>query len=128
MVGIGRIFSPSGLQDLFEMVAGSPEDDPAARATSIVGIGEIGATVVKGGIGDTLLLMSALNLALGMFNLLPLLPFDGGHLLIATYERIRSRRDRPYRVDFAKVMPVFGPLLIVVLFVVVSALYLDVRS
>ena len=72
--------------------------------------------------------MAALNLALGMFNLLPVLPFDGGHLLIATYERIRSRRGQKYQVDFAKVMPYFLPVVLVVLFVVVGSLVLDTRQ
>ena len=61
-----------------------------------------------------------------MFNLLPLLPLDGGHLVIATYERIRSRRDRSYRVDFARVMPYFGVTMVLLLFVMLSAVYLDI--
>ena len=37
----------------------------------------------------------------------PLLPFDGGHAAIATYERLRSRRGQaPYRADVAKMIPV----------------------
>mgnify|MGYP001240504806 CR=1 FL=1 len=34
----------------------------------------------------------AINLAIGVFNLIPMLPFDGGHIAIATYERIREVR------------------------------------
>ncbi len=128
VVGIGRIFSPAGLADLFEMVTGQQQDDPANRPVSIVGIGEVGADVVESGLADTVIVVASLNLALGLFNLLPILPFDGGHLLIATYERIRSRRGTRYSVDFAKVMPYFAPLVMVVLFVVFSALYLDIRS
>ncbi len=128
VVAIGKIFSPSGLSKIFSMVTGQQRDNPTERPTSIVGIGKVGSRVVEQGVGETVLLLAALNLALGMFNLLPLLPFDGGHLLIATYERVRTRRGRPpYRVDFAKVMPVFGPLLVVVLFVVASAVYLDIK-
>ena len=33
----------------------------------------------------------AINVFVGLFNLVPLLPFDGGHAAIATYERIRDR-------------------------------------
>ena len=128
VVGIGRIFSPSGLANLFQMVTGQREDDPTQRATSLVGISKAGAAAVQSGFADTLVLLSALNLALGLFNLLPVLPFDGGHLLIATYERIRSRRGRKYQVDFARVMPYFLPIVMIVLFVVVGSLVLDARQ
>jgi membrane-associated protease RseP (regulator of RpoE activity) len=126
VVGIGRIFSPSGLADLFQKVTGQEEDDPTTRPTSIVGITDIGSQAVSSGLASTLFLLGALNLALGLFNLLPLLPLDGGHLVIATYERLRSRRDRPYRVDFARVMPYFGVTMVLLLFVMLSAVYLDV--
>ena len=126
VVGIARIFSPAGLSDLFQKVTGQEQDDPATRPTSIVGITDIGSQAVSSGLASTIFLLGALNLALGMFNLLPLLPLDGGHLAIATYERIRSRRDRPYRVDFAKVMPYFGVTMVLLLFVMLSAVYLDV--
>lgn len=127
VVGIGKIFSPSGIADLFGMVTGQQEDDPATRPTSIVGIGQVGTQVVESGLRNTVIVVASLNLALGMFNLLPILPFDGGHLLIATYERIRSRRGQRYSVDFARVMPYFAPLIVVVFFVVISAVYLDLR-
>lgn len=128
VVGIGKIFSPSGISNLFQMVTGQKEDDPTARATSLVGISRAGADAVESGLGDTIFLMASLNLALGLFNLLPVLPFDGGHLLIATYERIRSRRGQRYQVDFARVMPYFLPIVLVVLLVVAGSIALDVRQ
>jgi membrane-associated protease RseP (regulator of RpoE activity) len=126
VIGIAHIFSPSGLADLFQKVTGQEEDDPFTRPTSIVGITDIGSQAVRTGVAQTLFLLGALNLALGMFNLLPLLPLDGGHLLIATYERIRSRPGRQYRVDFARIVPFFGVTMVLLMFVMLSALYLDV--
>jgi membrane-associated protease RseP (regulator of RpoE activity) len=59
-----------------------------------------------------LLLIAGLNFFVGVFNLLPLLPLDGGHLAVLGYEnaRDRLRRLRGYRgdfqrVDFNKLMP-----------------------
>jgi len=52
-----------------------------------------------------------LNVFMVFFNLLPLLPLDGGHLAIAWFERARSwlaaRRGRPDpgRVDYLRLMP-----------------------
>ena len=124
--GIAKIFSPSGLQRLFQTLTGSRVDD-GERASSIVGISEVGGAAVQEGWLATVWLVSVLNVALGLFNLLPILPFDGGHLVIATYERLRSRKDRPYRVDFARAVPWFAPFMAIVLFVVASAVILDLR-
>ena len=52
-------------------------------------------------------LLIVINMFVGLFNLVPLLPFDGGHIAIATYEKIASTvRRRRVQVDVAKLMPV----------------------
>ncbi|MFP5219617.1 MAG: M50 family metallopeptidase [Actinomycetes bacterium] len=63
-------------------------------------------------VADFLLLIAGLNLFIGIFNLLPLLPLDGGHLAVLGYENARDklRRLRGYRgefqrVDFNRLMP-----------------------
>jgi membrane-associated protease RseP (regulator of RpoE activity) len=63
-------------------------------------------------VSQFLLLIAGLNLFVGVFNLLPLLPLDGGHLAVLGYENARDklRRLRGYRgefqrVDFTKLMP-----------------------
>ena len=59
-----------------------------------------------------LLLAVALNFFIGVFNLLPLLPLDGGHIAIAWFEKLRSwlapklHRPDPGRVNYDKLMPV----------------------
>ena len=63
-------------------------------------------------IGNFLALVISLNLFLGLLNVLPLLPLDGGHLAVVCYERIKARifrargRPDPGQVDMAKLMPV----------------------
>ncbi len=59
-----------------------------------------------------LLLVASLNLFVGIFNLLPLLPLDGGHIAVIWFEALRDRikRARGYvgdivRVDYNKLMP-----------------------
>lgn len=63
-------------------------------------------------IGQFTLLVAGLNLFVGIFNLLPLLPLDGGHLAVLGFEQARDRlrRLRGYRgplqrVDLMKLMP-----------------------
>ena len=54
-----------------------------------------------------LFLVIVMNLFFGMFNLLPLLPLDGGHIVLATYEKVRSVFARKnYAADAAKLLPV----------------------
>ena len=58
-----------------------------------------------------LLLFATLNVFIGILNLLPLLPLDGGHIAIAWFERVRSwlyarlGKADPGRVDYYKLMP-----------------------
>lgn len=61
--------------------------------------------------GDLLLLVASLNMTLFIFNLIPLLPLDGGHLAGATFEGVRrwfARRRGwldPGPIDTARLMP-----------------------
>jgi membrane-associated protease RseP (regulator of RpoE activity) len=102
---------PSKIPALFHAIVGG-ERDPNTPV-SVVGASRIGGELVS--IGDwvrVLNLFAVLNLFFGIFNLLPLLPMDGGHIAIAWFERIRSwiaaRRGRPDpgRVDYLKLTPI----------------------
>ena len=59
------------------------------NVTGPVGIASVGATSVEQGFFPQLLAFISINLAL--FNLLPILPLDGGHLLFIAAEKIRGR-------------------------------------
>jgi Zn-dependent protease len=60
-----------------------------------------------------------LNVFIGLFNLLPLLPADGGHIAIAWFERARSwiyarlGKDDPGRVDYYKMMPLTYAIILI---------------
>ena len=77
-----------------------------------------------------LLLIAGINVFVGIFNLLPLLPLDGGHLAVLGYEqgRDRVRRWRGYRgplqrVDMNKLMP--AAIAVIAVFVVMSVLLMS---
>lgn len=84
---------------------------------SIVGVGRVGGEVgsldapVRDKIASWLILLAALNLALFLFNLVPLLPLDGGHAAGATWEGLRRvvsrlmKRPDPGPVDVARALP-----------------------
>ena len=58
----------------------------------------------------------------------PLLPLDGGHAAIATYERLRERNGERYYADVAKMMPFAMAVMTVLLFLFMSGLYLDITD
>jgi membrane-associated protease RseP (regulator of RpoE activity) len=85
---------------------------------SVVGAAQATGDAVAADVGweykvsFVLLLIASLNIFWGAFNLLPLLPLDGGHIAIVIWERIRAwfarrrRRPDPGLVDYRKVAPV----------------------
>ena len=139
--GIGRFFSPSGLNDFFRDVADEPTQQSTAptgggfttgvsaddgdRVVSIFGALKIGADLTENGYGNLLLFLALLNVFIGVFNMIPLLPFDGGHVVIATYERLRSWRGRRYSADVSKMVPVAYAVILILAFVFIGSVYLD---
>ena len=75
---------------------------------------------------ELLYLLAAINLFVGIVNLFPMLPLDGGHVAIAVYERIRSRKGRTYHADVAKLMPVAYVFLLFIVIVGLGALYMNI--
>ena len=70
--------------------------------------------------------MVLINVFVGMFNLVPLLPLDGGHVAIATYERLRSRKGRPYHADVAKLLPLTYVVVLLLITLGLTTMYLDI--
>ena len=69
-----------------------------------------------------------INIFIGMFNLVPLLPFDGGHVAIAVYEKVQEKRlgRRRYFTDVSRLLPLTYGVVLVLGMLFVSSLYLDV--
>jgi membrane-associated protease RseP (regulator of RpoE activity) len=105
-------------------------DDINTRPTTVVGISKLSASIGdESGFGGLLLTLAAVNVFVGLLNLFPVLPFDGGHAAIATYERLRSRRGRaPYRADITKMIPVAMTMIAVLAMLFITGLYLDVTK
>ena len=135
-VGLWEVFSPNGLQNLWDDVFGDgPEPiigegtGEESRAVSIYGVSRIAIDLGDTGAwGDMLFLFAAINIFVGLFNLVPLPPLDGGHVAVATYEKLRSRRGRSYRIDAAKLVPLQYLVLLLLIAVFAAVLYLDVAN
>jgi membrane-associated protease RseP (regulator of RpoE activity) len=117
----------------------SPGSTPAAegdridenRIISIVGAVGIGADLTQNGLLGFLLFFVGINITIGIFNLLPVLPLDGGHVVVATYERIRELfrpgRGR-YHVDMAKLLPVVYAVFALLVLLGVTTIYMDITD
>jgi membrane-associated protease RseP (regulator of RpoE activity) len=102
---------PEKIPKLVSAIGGAQRDPDTP--VSVVGASRIGGELISmGAWTNVLYLFAVLNLFFGIFNLLPLLPMDGGHIAISWFEKVRSwiavRRGRPDpgRVDYVKLTPV----------------------
>lgn len=71
-------------------------------------------------------MLALVNVSVGLINLIPLLPLDGGHAAVATYEKLRSRRGRRYQADVAKLLPLTYAVVAVLAFLMISTVWLDI--
>jgi regulator of sigma E protease len=74
------------------------EADKRKEISGIVGTSDIGHTAVDEGWRPALLLLAVVSLSLGLINLLPILPLDGGHIFWAIIEKLRGGRPVSMRV------------------------------
>ncbi len=103
--------------------------DVTTRPTTVVGVSQVSGSVGQAnGLKGILTLLASVNMFVGVFNMFPLLPFDGGHAAIATYERIRSRKGVKYKADIEKMVPVATAVVGLLVLLMVTGLYLDITQ
>jgi membrane-associated protease RseP (regulator of RpoE activity) len=126
---------PRALPKLF---AKDRSSTAAGQVSSVVGAAEATGTEVASNAGwqykvsFVLLLIASLNIFVGAFNLLPLLPLDGGHIAVIVYERIRAwlarlrGRPDPGLANMAKFLPVSFSLFVVLIFFSLTLVLADI--
>jgi RIP metalloprotease RseP len=108
------------------LVATSASSSDNNRVLSIFGVLRLGSQAGAAGLATVVSLLALINIFLGLLNLVPLPPFDGGHAAVATYEAIREKiSGRPYRADMAKLIPITYAVLVLMGFIFLSSSYLD---
>jgi membrane-associated protease RseP (regulator of RpoE activity) len=114
---------PGAADDLFNKTKRATS--AAGNVSSVVGAARDTGQAVAADVGwkekvsFILLLIASLNIFVGVFNLLPLLPMDGGHVAVVLWEMVRSwwarvrRRPNPGLVDYRKLVPVSFAIFVV---------------
>jgi len=96
----------------------------------VVGVARVSGQAAASGeltlserLGTFILIVASLNIFVGLFNLLPILPLDGGHMAVAIADEVRAlfarirRKPRPAAIDVQVLTPVTA-----VVFVILAAL------
>ena len=123
--GVVHLFSPSGIGQVFSKVTGSQEATRSSggdEAVGLVGGARLAGQAVQTGQAQSLVTVLVLFIVfLGVLNLAPLPPLDGGHLAVLAIEKVRGRP-----VDPRKVVPVAAFVLSLIVVLSVVVMYADI--
>jgi RIP metalloprotease RseP len=157
---LGRFFTPGGISDFAGQVMSARDDRATAdeeqrqatepvtettsrvveqdgdesagenRLLSIYGLVTIGSDLGEVNPASLIVLFAMINVFIGVFNLVPLLPFDGGHVAIAVYERVQELRlrRRRYFADVGRLVPFANLVVLVMAMLFASTIYLDIAN
>lgn len=129
---------PQRVIDMWNAGFGGAERDPNGPM-SVVGVGRITGEIsaqttipIGDRVASIIMLVGSLNIALGIMNLIPLPPLDGGHIAAALVDGIRRglaklfRRPDPGYFDTAKLVPVTMVVSVVLIAMMALFVYVDI--
>ncbi len=94
-------------------------DDTVLDETRPISV--IGLVRIAGPLESSLVLLGFVNVFVGVLNVVPLYPLDGGHFAVAAYEKVRGKP-----ADVRKLLPVAAAVFVFVLMLGLLGIYLDI--
>jgi membrane-associated protease RseP (regulator of RpoE activity) len=120
---IPRVFGPESFARTFGLLV-SDEQRNVNDATSIVGVSRtVGDVGSQGDWAFLLELAAYVTIFIGIVNLIPLPPLDGGHILMLVIEKVRGRP-----VDYRRLVPVSATVIVLLSAFALATMVLDVTK
>ena len=129
---------PAKIPELWGQTFGGEERD-VDGLVGVVGVARVsGETLASGDqnwsqrIGTFLLIIASLNIFVGVFNLLPILPLDGGHMAVAIADELRAfiarlrGRPRPAPINVQVLTPITAVVVIILIALTLLLLVADI--
>lgn len=127
---VGRIFGPQGIHTYIDEITNRNARPTirTERLSSPVGIVDAASQAQAAGWIYVILLIAVINLSLGVINLIPVPPLDGGHVAVAIYERIRSLRGTKHMVNPKHLAIITITVVSILLVIALASIYLDITK
>jgi membrane-associated protease RseP (regulator of RpoE activity) len=132
VVGIAQVFRPDSLASWLAQADGETPRT-ADGPVSLIGAGQAATALASiGAFSSVILLLAQLQIIIGALNLLPLPPFDGGHLAVLLVESavnaVRRRRGMAadWQVEPSTLMPLTLAVLLLFGLFALTAIYVDI--
>ncbi len=126
--GVVKVLNPI---NIIGHLSGESED-LSSRPTTLYGVATLSDDVGdSSGFAGVLYVLAVLNVFVGVFNMFPLLPLDGGHAAIAIYERTQEARRgsrQRYFADVERLMPFAMAVIMILGTLLFAGLYLDITD
>ena len=120
--GIFTLFNPSTLEALLGTYTGEDVPDEV-RPLSPIGLAQAGNQIAEGGYVNLFSLLAFVNIFLAVFNSIPLVPLDGGRIVLALYEGITGKK-----IEDKKLYPIAALVIFIFVFLGITAFYLDITQ
>jgi membrane-associated protease RseP (regulator of RpoE activity) len=121
VLGIGDVFGMVFGGELWDALTSDGDRAIDEGPLGLVGAGRIaGESVQQGNLLDLIALIVGFTVFVGIMNLLPLPPLDGGHLAVLAWEKVTG-----HEVDVRKLIPVAAAVISFFVLLFIAVLYLD---
>jgi len=120
--GIFTLLSPTNIKTLFGSYSGGTVPDEV-RPLSPIGLAQAGSQIAAYGYTSFFSLLAFVNIFLAVFNSIPLIPLDGGRVLMSLIEGITGKK-----IPEKNLYPVALVVIAVFIFIGITAFYLDLTN